>query len=375
MTEDYVQRTKMGTLRMWIAGISSSFTTIIPAYLMKRLGDDNPSTYFYTGIFYAVFGAVILLVCYLSTWERPLSQEALDKLDSESKQGAFTNLIATYKQIGSTLRIKTFRKHLVLYFCTYGAIDAFNTIFLYFSTYSLIGANVKTSDGYILLSLSLVGVILAPLLAPLFIKFGARPLYVTGVSTGLVAVAGYGLLYLLQDSIQRNHLFGILIAISIVFQLGRSVIGYLPWNVFPFIPDLDEIISKEKRSGTFAGVMTFYRKASQVVITVLIGVVLQIGGLITEKDADGNLPTPEMQPASASVYIACLLVFLIGGLFVLLFWNAITFKLNRENHQLIIDEIARLRDGGAKADVTPDARQAMEVLTGKNYDDWAWTGR
>jgi oligogalacturonide transporter len=217
--------------------------------------------------------------------------------------------------------------------------------------------------------------VLSPILGSLFIKFGARPLYIVGVSTGLVAMVGYGLLYVMQSSVPKDSMMGVLVAISVVFQLGRSVIGFLPWNVFPFIPDLDEIISKEKRSGIFAGVMTFYRKASQVVITVLIGVVLQMGGLVTEKNADGTMPTPQQQPASASIYIACLLVFLIGGLFVLLLWNAVTFRLNRENHKLVIAEIARLREGGAKQDVPAAAREAMELLTGKDYDEWAWTGR
>lgn len=374
MTDDYVQRTKMGTLRMWIASISSSLTTIIPAWLMKRLGSDDPHTYLYTGIFYAVLGAITLLVCYVCTWERPLSPETLDEIEEQAKKPALANLVATYAAVGTTLRIKTFRKHLVLYFATYGAIDAFNTIFLYFSTYSLLSAGQTTADGYLLLSLSVVGWFLAPVLGPLFVRFGARPLYVFGVSTGLVAMLGYGALYLWQDTIPHSSMMTVLVAISVIFQIGRSVIGFLPWNVFPFIPDLDEIISRQKRSGIFAGVMTFYRKASQVVITVAIGVVLQMGGLVTEK-VDGALPTPDQQPSSAGVYIACLLVFLVGGLFVLLLWNALTFRLTRENHQRVIDEIARLRAGGSKADVPDEARAAMEELTGKSYDEWAWTGR
>ncbi|WP_336626601.1 MULTISPECIES: MFS transporter [unclassified Microbacterium] len=374
MTNDYVQRTKMGTFRMWIAAVSSSLTTIIPAWLMTQLGPDDPATYLYTGILYGAFGAVILLIAFFSTWEQPLDEIAMQKLDEEAKLSPFQGIVATFAAVGTTLRIKTFRKHLVLYFATYGAIDAFNTIFLYFATYSLIAAGQTTTDGYILLSLSIVGWFLAPFLGGLFIRFGARPLYIVGVSTGLIAMIAYGVLYLTQDAIPHNAIMTVLVAVSIVFQLGRSVIGFLPWNVYPFIPDLDEIISKEKRAGIFAGVMTFYRKASAVVITVLVGVVLQIGGLRTEK-IDGKLPTPEQQPDTVAGYVAGLLVFLIGGLFVLLLWNAITFRLNRQNHALIISEIERLRAGGSKADVTVEARDAMELLTGKNYDQWAWTGR
>lgn len=374
MTDDYVQRTKMGTFRMWIAGVSSSLTTIIPAWLMTKLGPEDPSTYFYTGMFYAVFGAIILLICFFATWERPLDADTLAKIDEESRKPALYGFVETFRSVGTTLRIKTFRKHLVLYFCTYGAIDAFNTVFLYFATYSLLAAGQTTTQGYILLSLSVVGWFLAPVLGGLFIKVGARPLYLFGTATGLIAMIGYGALYFLQSDIPHDSIMGILVGISVLFQLGRSVIGFLPWNVFPFMPDLDEIISKEKRAGIFAGVMTFYRKASSVLITVVVGIVLQMGGLITDK-INGKLPTPDQQPASAGAYIAGLLVFLIGGLFVLLLWNAATFRLTRQNHKLIVDEIDRLRAGGSKADVTTQTRAAMELLTGKNYDEWAWTGR
>lgn len=374
MTSDYAQRTKMGTFRMWIAGVASTFTTIIPAWLMSLFGDDDPRTYLFTGTFYGVFGAVILLIAFFSTWEQPLSEAALEKIDEQSKVSPFAGLIATFQSVGTTLRIKTFRKHLVLYFCTFGAIDAFNMIFLYFATYSLAAAGQTTADGYVLLSLSIVGWFLAPVLGGLFIRYGARPLYIVGVSTGLFAMLGYGALYLLQDTVPHDSVMVTLVIISVVFQIGRSVIGFLPWNVFPFIPDLDEIISREKRAGVFAGVMTFYRKASSVVITVLVGVILSLGGLRTEK-IDGKLPTSAEQPASVGGYVAALLVVLIGGLFVLLLWNAVTFRFNRQNHKLIVTEIERLRAGGDKADASQETKDAMLLLTGKDYDEWAWSGR
>ncbi|MGR5346046.1 hypothetical protein, partial [Vibrio aestuarianus] len=37
-----------------------------------------------------------------------------------------------------TLRIKTFRKHLVLYFSTFGIIDSFTAIFVIFATISFL---------------------------------------------------------------------------------------------------------------------------------------------------------------------------------------------------------------------------------------------
>ena len=42
--------------------------------------------------------------------------------------------------------------------------------------------------------------------------------------------------------------------------------------------------------------------------------------------------------------------------------------LNKETHAVLEEEIARLENGGSKADVTPEARKVCEELTGRKYE-------
>lgn len=62
---------------------------------------------------------------------------------------------------------------------------------------------------------------------------------------------------------------------------------------------------------------------------------------------------------------------LIGcvGLFALSLILAFTFKLNKETHQILIDEVERLKNGGLKDDVDSNTKEVVESLTGYKYED------
>lgn len=80
---------------------------------------------------------------------------------------------------------------------------------------------------------------------------------------------------------------------------------------------------------------------------------------------DANL---EVQPQSALnaiigvAFFVCLMA-VIGMFF------AQKMRLNTQIHQQLLAEIKRRKEGGAPEDVTPDARQVVEDLTGWKYED------
>ena len=64
----------------------------------------------------------------------------------------------------------------------------------------------------------------------------------------------------------------ILLAFVATFVLGSSWGGiYLvPWNIYNFIPDIDEALTKERREAIYAGVMTLTRKITQAFSIMLV---------------------------------------------------------------------------------------------------------
>lgn len=152
----------------------------------------------------------------------------------------------------------------------------------------------------------------------------------------------------------------LLIVFACVYQIGRCVLEFTPWNIFPFIPDIDEMITRQRREGLFAAVMTFSRKTTLAIATFVIGLVLQLGGFIKGS---------QFQPQEAINTIAITLFAGTVGLLVLALWQAFTFHLNKRTHKIFVDEVERLKNHGLREDVTDETRAVVEDLTGLGYEE------
>lgn len=125
------------------------------------------------------------------------------------------------------------------------------------------------------------------------------------------------------------------------------------------------MVSRQRREGLFAAVMTFTRKTTVAIATFAVGLLLQSGGFVK------GSPT---QPSEAFHTIAMLMFIGTAGLLLAL-WQALTFRLNKETHRIFVEEVERLRAGGAKEAVEPNVRRIVEDLTGHDYATlWTETG-
>jgi oligogalacturonide transporter len=48
--------------------------------------------------------------------------------------------------------------------------------------------------------------------------------------------------------------------ITVLFGLGTGGVYYIPWTVYTFLADVDEIYTGRRREGIYAGAMTFSGK-------------------------------------------------------------------------------------------------------------------
>ena len=127
---------------------------------------------------------------------------------------------------------------------------------------------------------------------------------------------------------------------------------------------VDEIVTQQRREGLFAAVMTFFRKTSVAIATFIVGLLLEWGGFVQGAD---------IQSPEAVQTIVYTLVFGTIALLLISLGLALTFKLNKETHGILVDEIDRLKNNGSKQDVDPKTRKVVEDLTGYNYDK-VWGG-
>ena len=357
MTKDFNSRTKLSTCRMFLSASGTFLATFIPGLLISYFGEHDPHAYFINGVVFAVLFMVCVFISWKVTWERELTPEMLAELERDRRPRSFAEKISAvgglFKEYFSTLKVRAFRKHLAIYVFSFTANDVYNTVFVFFCVYCL---NVSPSLSGTLLSMSIVGLPVTMLAGVAIIKFGPSRLYVFAYTLMMLCLVGLFMVY----QFPTDNKVTILVVLAALYQVGRCVLEFTPWNVFPFIPDIDEMITRQRREGLFAAVMTFSRKTTVAIATFIVGVMLQEGGFVKGS---------QVQPESAVNTIAMLLFIGTAGLLLIALWQAVTFRLNKRTHKIFVDEVERLKAKGAKQDVTPETRHIVEDLTGYSYDD------
>ncbi|MDT8701159.1 MFS transporter [Kluyvera ascorbata] len=357
MTKDFNSRTKLSTCRMFLSASGTFLATFIPGLLISHFGEHDPHAYFINGVVFAVLFMFCVFISWKVTWERELTPEMLAELERDRQPRSFIEKLAAvgnlFKEYFSTLKVRAFRKHLAIYLFSFTAKDVYNTVFVFFCVYCL---NVSPSLSGTLLSMSIVGLPVTLLAGVAIIKFGPSRLYVFAYTLMMLCLVGLFMVY----QFPTDNKITILVVLAALYQVGRCVLEFTPWNVFPFIPDIDEMITRQRREGLFAAVMTFSRKTTVAIATFIVGVMLQEGGFVKGS---------QVQPESAVNTIAILLFIGTAGLLLIALWQAVTFRLNKRTHKIFVDEVERLKAKGSKHDVTPETRRIVEDLTGYSYDD------
>ncbi|WP_295234440.1 MFS transporter [Veillonella sp.] len=357
MTSDYKLRTVLSGSRMFISATGTAIVFLVLAALKHM---KNPDAYLITGIIWTIIFVVAIFISYRATWERPLTKELVAELEARPKLSPCEYMKKTVHDFFSTFKNKAFRQHLLIYLLSFTGKDFYSTMLPTFIVCCIVGA--KEDLPWTLQALSIFGIIATLLAAKLMISHGPRFLFVLSYSTILVTMIGY----LLVWQLGITDPVWILIVISIFYQCARAILEFTPWNVFPFIPDVDRVMTRSDRAGIYAAVMTFFRKSTGAVSSWIAGILLAMIGFDSKTMINTAQTPSDIQFGIAMIFFVGPVVMIAAALAISLF-----FKLNRETHAILKDEINRLEAGGAKEAVTPEAKQVVEDLTGHPYQA-AW---
>ncbi len=346
MASDYSTKAKFAGYRILFAQASAILAGFLPLWLIEWLGRDSADTFFYMGCFFAVLFMLAAGTLYMFSWERnpaPI-MPARDKQKSP--------FIQLYRNLTSTLRIRAFRLHLGLYLGGYISQDVFNAAFTFFVIYALAGSTMIASG---LLGTMYIVQFVAVLIA---IQFALRSSPAFAYRLAATSFA-FGVIALLAQ-----WKFGITALawqtwIAIGFAgLGRGALNYIPWATYNYMADVDEIVTGARREGSFAGVMTFVRKATQALAVAGVGLLMDAGGFVSKA---------ETQSDSALNVLALILG--IGTIGVLIAGVIVSFRfqLGPKTHAILMAEIDHLRSG-ARTPTSDQSRKVVEELTGWKYD-------
>jgi len=353
MSSDYRTKAKFAGSRILFGQASAILAGFLPLWLIEALGRDSADTFFYMGLIFAVLFMVTAGMLYLFSWERhgPGAPASLPAGQHRSA-GPLDALKALYRNLFSTMRIRAFRLHLGMYLGGYISQDVFNAAFTFFVIFALAGTTAVASG--LLGTMYIVQFVAVIIAINLALRASpSRAYQVAAASFGAGALTLIGLW--VMGITAASHMIWLPIVLA---GLGRGALNYIPWATYNYMADVDEIVTGTRREGSFAGVMTFVRKATQAAAVAGVGFVMQAGGFVSGA---------AQQSHGAILTIALLLGIGTAGMLIFGVFISSRFRLSPATHAVLMREIEHLRTG-ARTPTSPEAQAIVEDLSGWRYD-------
>ena len=263
MTKDFSQRTKLSTTRMFISTAAATFIPLAGSWALSMFGETKATAYMVVGIISTVLFACAVAVTWKTTWEMTPEQAGFGEYANGTVhetclglRGWIRRAAHVIREYATTLRIREFRKHLVIFLLVQTSSDVFGQTFLFFVLYDW---NKTAAFASLLLGCTVVSLPLMPLFGKAVVKFGVRRLYAFAFAGMLLGVAWLALAWVLTGALPSAVWMVLAVAASLWFFVFKALVGYLPWTVLVFMPDIDQIVTRRYRSATFSSVQSSLR--------------------------------------------------------------------------------------------------------------------
>jgi oligogalacturonide transporter len=366
MTHDFRKKGMFAGARILVGHMSAIAATILPAWIVAALGGkDSPDTFLIMGGIFSIAFMIVVAAVYFFTWERKKSDEELELIKNQ-KQSLSQVFINLYRGLSFTLKIRAFRLHLGMYLGGYISQDIYNAAFTYFAAFVLGGLFAySASESLSMASYMAAGVFTVQTIAVAVVfaavaflpKFFPAITYRFGVVAYILGIIGLASFYYFVPDARTTQIVW-LVAALVFAGIGRGILNYIPWNTYNYMADVDQIVTGQRREGSFAGVMTFIRKAAQAVAVFCVGAALQIGGLVEGQ----KIQSPEtMESIIFIMTLGPVLVLILG------YWISTKFKLDTDSHKILMNEIERFKSGEREPS-SPENKKLIENLSGWPYE-------
>ncbi|MFT8459105.1 MAG: MFS transporter [Liquorilactobacillus ghanensis] len=353
MTENSQERAQLAGSNQIGGAVAGVFFAVFTTFLFKALGQNTARTFVIAALIYDVIAFICLVIFYRSVYERPIDESTILKEKTE-KPSIGKDLVSIFWDFLSAMRLKSFVLYLGMYVCEQMFRSLRGTINTYFIIFVLLlsPATVTTSTG--------IGFVFGLMFLSFYIWYTAKTngpkSYRLGAYSSIVVFA----IVFILAIIRPPHLAMWFTVMIIAMNFGITGVVNSTQFIFTFIPDVDEMVTAKRREGQYAGVQSTLDTIFTALETIIIGAILTATGFV-EKSSSQN---PETVKWLLILYTCVPIVLCIFGIIISHF-----FKLTVQNHKILMTEVERLRAGGSMKDVTPEARQVVEELTGFKYED------
>lgn len=317
ISTEFNERNKVNTLRLVLSLASTAICTLVPTFLFEMVKDNKLSFTVLYFILVFAFGLVFAIPHIL------IGLFSKERVQFEEEKSKFS-----FKQFVAPLKVKAFRKLILLYVCQALALDIASAIILYYQVYVVSGLSSTVFLG-IFLGVQLIMFIF---IYQLIKTTSKTKVYRFGLP--LTIITAIGIAFYPSD----GPLIG-LYAFTALTALGFAGAQSASWLMFPDVVDIVTLGSERSNTGVCSGIMTLIRTASSAISVFLIGVVLKYSGYITPPD-DVTIPD---QPDSVILGIRLIILFGFSILMTIAYIIALRFRLSPElskDVKLLNDKIA-----------------------------------
>ncbi|MDD4000404.1 MAG: MFS transporter [Bacilli bacterium] len=300
---EFDDRNKVNTLRLVLSLASSAICTLVPTFLAEKV-TSNEITYLQLYLILVfVFGVVFAVPHILIGL---FSQERVNYDEEKTK--------FSVKEFVSPLKVKSFRKLVVLYVCQALTLDIASAIILYYQRY------VVDISSTVFLGIFLgIQLVMYGLIYKLIKTKSKTKIYRFGLPLTIISALGIAF-YPAGGSVYGIYVLTALTALGFAGAQSTS------WLMFPDVVDIVTLKGEGRKTGICSGIMTFIRTASSALAAFFIGLVLEFTGYITPTDP---VPNPT-QPTSVVIGIRLMLVFGFSVLMLIAYFIAKRFRLSPE---------------------------------------------
>ncbi len=338
MSLDYKVRARMSGVKQFCSGLSGAICTVASEPLVGMFPDQQTG-FLALGIIFGIFFSLPWLFVFLGTWEVPRKYGEVQK---QKIKEIFVNFLSVFKN-------RSFRIHMGMYVPGFAAMDIVMAVFIIFLTY-YIGS--RELFPYLMAALALAQGASMPVYVFIGNRLGKGKAYLIGASIFLV-----GILY--ATTLTPGESLPMLIIAAVLLGIGMCGVTVMPWVILPSVVDVDELITSEKRAGTYSGMMTLLRKITNALVVFLVGSLLTLVGYAPDVAPTADTAEGVRYITLAGPFVAVFIGWLVS-------WR---FRITPHTHKALREEIDRLEAGGSRDEVCDETKQICEELTGIEYAD------
>lgn len=310
LTEDYDERTRLTSFRMFFNILGSLTAYIFPMLVIGSMVPENTRRVLLMSVIAGAIAATPLIGVFLGTRERSENIR-------EEKPKFIPSLKAAFKN-------RPFVFGAGIYLLTWMTILVIETNLLLYIKY------IVQREGQS--SLIMASIFVTAILALPFWNWAAR--HWNKRLAYIIGVAFWAVVMIVLILVSAETPFYIIMFLCIMAGIGVSAAQVLPWSIIPDAIEWDEWKTYERHEGMFYSLITLMGKIANSVAVPLSLVVLQISGYQAAS---------LVQPESALLGIRLLIgpipaILLTGGIIFAFF-----YPLTRQQHRRIVEELRQRR--------------------------------